>query len=154
MKAPIPAVEIPARTKPTTYPEPFASKMKGRVKRTLGDHFGISKFGVNLTHLSPGSISALFHKHSKQEEFIYILQGNPTLRIGENEFQLSAGQCAGFTPDGEAHQLINNSSHDVVYLEIGDRESGDEGTYPEDDLVASLGEANQWVFKHKNGDSY
>ena len=43
------------RAQPSIYPEPFASRMKGRVKRPLGDLFGLSNFGVNLTHLLPGS---------------------------------------------------------------------------------------------------
>jgi uncharacterized cupin superfamily protein len=34
--------------------------------------------------------------------------------------------------------LVNRSAKDVVYLEIGDRTPGDEGTYPSDDLKAAL----------------
>jgi Uncharacterized conserved protein, contains double-stranded beta-helix domain len=46
----------------------------------------LTHFGVNLTHLSPGAISALAHSHSKQEEFILVLEGSPTLVLGEEEF--------------------------------------------------------------------
>jgi uncharacterized cupin superfamily protein len=46
------ASNAPTRTKPSNYPEPFASRMAGRVKRPLGDLFGIANFGVNLTRLS------------------------------------------------------------------------------------------------------
>lgn len=38
-------------TKPTTYPEPFASRVAGREKRPLGDLFGLANFGVNITRL-------------------------------------------------------------------------------------------------------
>jgi len=38
--------------------------------------------------------------------------------------------CAGFPAQGVAHQLVNRTDTDVVYLEVGDRSSGDEGSYP------------------------
>ncbi len=64
------AADVPPRTKPSNYPEPFASRMAGRVKRPLGDLFGLKNFGVNLTCLLPGAVSALHHRHSRQDEFI------------------------------------------------------------------------------------
>jgi uncharacterized cupin superfamily protein len=77
------AAEAPLRAKPSNYPEPFASRMAGRHKRPLGDLFGLANFGVNLTQLLPGAVSALRHGHTKQDEFVYILQGYPTLRTDE-----------------------------------------------------------------------
>ena len=52
------------------YPEPFASRMAGRRKQPLGDLFGLANFGVNLTRLAPGAVSALRHAHTKQDEFV------------------------------------------------------------------------------------
>jgi len=101
------ATDVPARTKPSNYPEPFASRMQGRVKRQLGDVFHIQKFGVNLTQLAPGAQSSLFHQHTKQEEFIYILSGFPTLVLDRGEIKLEPGMCSGFTPGQGAHQLVN-----------------------------------------------
>jgi uncharacterized cupin superfamily protein len=148
------ATDVPPRTKPSNYPEPFASRMLGREKRQLGDFFGITNFGVNLTRLAPHSISALRHAHSKQDEFIYILQGHPILHTDEGRTQLAPGMFAGFrAASGNAHQLINESSEEVVYLEIGDRTPGDEGTYPDDDLKAELIEG-KWRFTHKDGTPY
>jgi len=148
------AAEAPARTKPSNYPEPFASRMKGRVKRPLGDLFGLKNFGVNLTRLAPGSVSALRHAHSRQDEFLYVLQGHPTLRTDAGSTRLSPGMCAGFRAgDGNGHQLINESGEEVVYLEVGDRAAGDEGTYPDDDLQAVLVEG-KWQFRHKDGTAY
>ena len=66
--------KVPARSKPSNYPEPFASRMAGREKRQLGDQFGLTNFGVNLTRLAPNAVSALRHAHSKQDEFVYVLQ--------------------------------------------------------------------------------
>lgn len=150
---PINALELPPRVKPSNYPEPFASRMTGRIKRQLGDAFGLTRFGVNLTILRPGSESALLHRHSHQQEFVYVLSGEPTLRTEHGEFLLKPGMCAGFTPSGCAHQLVNKSGEDVHYLEIGDRNSADGGSYPEDDLEA-IWVKDGWRFSHKDGTPY
>ena len=148
------AAEAPARTKPSVYPEPFASRMAGREKRALGDFFGLKNFGVNLTCLAPNAVSALRHAHTKQDEFIYILQGRPTLHTDEGRTQLSPGMCAGFEAGtGNGHRLINETAEEVVYLEVGDRTAGDDGTYPDDDLKGLLVDG-KWQFVHKDGRPY
>lgn len=152
--AAVKATDVPLRTKPSNYPEPFRSMMAGRAKSQLGDVFGLKNFGVNLTRLSAGSQSSLFHKHTKQDEFIFILQGTPTLITDEGEQLLEPGMCAGFPANGTAHQLVNRSESEVVYLEVGDRTPGDEGLYPRDDLQAQLSSTGQWVFTHKDGTPY
>jgi uncharacterized cupin superfamily protein len=148
------AQTVPPRTKPSNYPEPFFSRMLKREKRQLGDVFGLKNFGVNLTRLMPGGESALLHRHSKQDEFIYILQGEPTLVTETAEVKLSPGMCAGFPAAGEAHQLVNRTNQDVLYLEVGDRTPGDEGSYPRDDIQAALGADGKWVFTRKDGTPY
>lgn len=145
---------VPARQKPSVYPEPFASLMAGRTKQALGDFFGIKNFGINLTRLAPGARSALLHRHKLQEELIYILEGNPTLLTDINEIQMHPGMCAGFIPEGRPHQLVNRTTSDVLYLEVGDRTKGDEVYYPLDDLVAQSCADGQWAFTHKNGTPY
>ena len=72
------ASEAPPRAKASNYPEPFAARVKGREKRPLGEVFGLTHFGVNLTRLAPGAVSALRHAHTKQDEFVYVLEGHPS----------------------------------------------------------------------------
>jgi len=148
------ALEVPTRSKPSLYPEPFASQMEGREKRQLGDFFGLTNFGVNLTRLKPNAISSLRHAHAKQDEFIYILQGKPTLNSNEGQMQLLPGMCIGF-PAGtdNAHNLVNETEEDVFYLEVGDRTPGDEVVYPDDDIKAKFID-NEWAFACKNGIPY
>ena len=148
------ALDAPVRTKPSNYPEPFYSRMLHREKRPLGDLFGLRNFGVNLTRIAPGGESALLHRHSRQDEFVYILEGEPTLVTDQGEVALAPGMCAGFPAGGVAHQLVNRTDRDVLYLEIGDRSPGDEGSYPHDDLRAVLGADGKWVFTHKDGSPY
>ena len=79
---PIPAEEVPAPSKKSNYPEPYASLVNGRVKRKLGDFFDLKIFGGNLATLAPGSMSTLKHQHSQQDEFVYNIgrHSNPGLR--------------------------------------------------------------------------
>jgi len=148
------AASAPLRSKQSNYPEPFFSRMAKREKKPLGDLFGLKNFGVNLTRLLPGGESALLHCHSRQDEFIYILQGEPTLVTDAGETRLRPGMCAGFPAGGTAHQLVNRTDRDVTYLEIGDRTAGDEAFYPADDIRAALGPDRKWRFTHKDGTPY
>nr|WP_315204879.1 cupin domain-containing protein [uncultured Albidiferax sp.] len=148
------AAQTPARAKPSVYPAPFAAMMAGREKHPLGDLFGLKNFGVNWTRLPPHSVSALRHAHTRQDEFIYILQGHPTLYTDQGATVLAPGMCAGFPAGtGNAHRLVNESAEEVVYLEVGDRTPGDAATYPDDDLQAELVDGT-WKFFHKNGQPY
>lgn len=150
----ITATGAPARAKPSVYPEPFASRMAGREKHPLGDLFGLTNFGVNLTRLAPQAVSTLRHAHTRQDEFIYILQGRPTLHTDDGHTPLAPGMCAGFKAGtGNAHRLVNETTEDVVYLEVGDRTPGDEAVYPDDDLKAAFVEG-KWTFAHKDGTPY
>ena len=149
------AAQAAPRTKPSNYPEPFASRMAGRLKRPLGEVFGLTHFGVNLTRLAPGAVSALRHAHTRQDEFVYILEGRPTLHTDEGRTVLEPGMCAGFKAGtGNGHCLVNETTSDVVYLEVGDRTPGDEGSYPDDDLRARLDDNGKWVFVRKDGTPY
>jgi len=154
-KIAIKASEAPPNAKASNYPEPFYSRMLKREKRKLGDLFELQNFGVNLTRIRPGGESALRHAHTKQDEFIYILEGQPTLVTDAGETQLAPGMCAGFRAGtGDAHHLVNRSNADVVYLEIGDRSAGDAASYPDDDIRAEMLGVGKWRFTRKDGTPY
>jgi len=146
-------VQVPEQST-TGYPEPYKARVAGRHKRRLGDAAGLKNFGVNLTRLDPGAESSMRHWHAKQDEFVYILEGEATLVSDAGRQKLKAGMAAGF-PAGKAdgHQLVNETKRPVVYLEIGDRAPGDGATYSEADLAAKLVDG-KWVFTHKDGTPY
>jgi uncharacterized cupin superfamily protein len=148
------ATDVPERRQPSVYPAPFAPRMAGRSKRKLGDAFGLTNFGVNLTRLAPGASTALRHAHTRQDEFVYVLEGRPTLHTDAGLQQLEPGMCAGFPAGtGNAHRLLNESESDVVLLQIGDRTAGDTASYPDDDLEARLVDG-RWIFTKKDGTPY
>ncbi|HEY8579886.1 MAG TPA: cupin domain-containing protein [Beijerinckiaceae bacterium] len=150
---PVTAAAVPPRAKPSSYPAPFAARMEGRVKRPLGDLFGLTSFGVNHTTLAPGAASSLQHVHTRQDEFVFVLSGEATLVSGERTWRLRAGDCAGFKAGGASHHLENRSDEPCVYLEIGDRTPGDSAAYPADDLRAELVDG-VWVYSRKDGTPY
>ena len=151
MPPPIKASTAPTRTLRSNYPEPFATRMARREKRPLGDRFGLRNFGVNLTRIAPGGESALFHRHSRQDEFVYVLEGEVVLVTNQGEQTLRAGDCAGY-PAGkaDAHHFINRSNAPARYLEVGNRDPEDTAFYPDDDLAFD----DDGRYVHKDGTPY
>jgi uncharacterized cupin superfamily protein len=137
------------------YPtDAMKAAVAGREKRMLGDALGLTTFGVNLTTLQPGAASSLRHWHLRQDEFVFVLEGEVTLVTDEGEQPLGPGACAGFgggVPNG--HQLVNRTSKPATYLEVGDRLPGDGAEYPDHDLrVRSTGSG--WKYTHKDGSDF
>lgn len=133
------------------YPEPFRSRMGDRVKRRLGDACGLTRFGVNLVTLPPGGQSALRHYHTREDEFVYLLEGEVVLVTNDGEQTLRAGDCAGY-PAGkpDAHHFVNRSDAPARYLEVGNRDPEDTAFYPDDDLAF----ADDGSYVHKDGARY
>src|SRR5271169_1527698 len=104
------------------YPEPFRKVVAGRSRKRLGVAAGLDQFGVNLTTLKPGAASALRHWHEKEDERVYLLEGEMVLIEEDGETVLKPGDAAGFKANvRNGHHLVNKSSSDAVYLEIGTR---------------------------------
>jgi uncharacterized cupin superfamily protein len=102
----------------------------------LASAAGLDQFGVNLTTLKPGATSALRHWHEKEDELVYILQGEVVLIEDGGETVLKPGDAAGFkanVPHG--HHLVNKSGRDAVFLEIGTRSKHQRAEYPDVDLL-------------------
>jgi uncharacterized cupin superfamily protein len=152
--AAVDGASLPPRPRPTSYPPALARLVAGREKRALGDAFGLAAFGVNLVRLAPGAQSAFRHRHTRQEEFLYVLEGEPTLVTDDVETPLRPGMCAGFRPGGAAHQVVNRGARDAVYLEVGDRPAGDTAEYPHDDVALSRAPDGTPRFVHKDGTPY
>lgn len=120
----------------TFYPSPYAGKCLARERRRLGDAAGLTQFGVNLLRLPPGAWSSQRHWHYRQEEFVYVLEGEAVLVTDAGEEVLKACDCAGFKAgDKDGHHLQNRSGKDVVLLEVGTRVEGDGAEYPDIDLI-------------------
>lgn len=144
------ALDVTARTA-TVYPPQHAPAVAGRAKRALGDHFGLTQYGVNLTVLAPGAASALRHWHEVEDEFIYVLEGELTLIDDNGEHPLSPGMCAGFKAGvANGHKLVNRSQSLASYLEVGLRSPEERAHYPDVDLMGVKREG-KFTFTRKDG---
>ena len=138
----------------TGYPAPFDRVVQGRERKRLGKAVGLDQFGVNLTTLKPGAASALRHWHEREDELVYVLQGEVVLIEDGGEQLLRPGDAAGFKANsGNGHHLVNRSSRDAVYLEIGTRAKHERGHYPDVDLEV-VRDDNGFRYTHKNGEPY
>lgn len=139
----------------TSLPDPHREANTHRHNRRLGDHAGLRNFGVNLTRIEPGGQSSYRHAHSKQDEFVYVLQGEVVLETNAGTQVLHPGHCAGFPAGtGDAHRFVNRTASDVLLLTVGDRTVQDDVTYPELDLHGRMGADGKFHFTHKDGKPY
>lgn len=139
----------------TGYPEPYRAAALKRWNRRLGDHAGLRNFGVNLTRLEPGGQSSHRHWHKRQDEFIYVLEGETVLVTDAGEEVLKPGMCAGFPAGSKnGHHFLNRTQRDVLLLVVGDRTPNEEAGYPDIDLHGVTDAAGKFRFLHKDGTPY
>jgi uncharacterized cupin superfamily protein len=138
----------------TNYPPPFDRVVAGRERKRLGNAAGLDQFGVNLTTLKAGASSSLRHWHEKEDELIYMLEGEVVLVEDGGETVLRAGDAAGFKANSrDGHHFVNRTARDAVYLEIGTRSRQERVEYPDVDLIAVRDEKGM-RFTRKNGAPY
>jgi len=139
----------------TSYPEPYRATNQQRWNRRLGDHAKLTNYGVNLTRIVPGGQSSHCHAHSRQDEFVYVLEGEVELETNAGTEVLRSGMCAGFPAGtGNGHRFVNRSASDVLLLVIGDRTAGDDVSYPDIDMHGRMGPDSRYAFTHKDGTPY
>jgi uncharacterized cupin superfamily protein len=139
----------------TTYPEKFRAQNSHRWNRRLGNHAGLKNFGVNLTRIEPGGQSSARHTHLKQDEFIWVVEGEIVLETNEGSQTLGPGLCAGFAAgSGNAHRFVNKTDKDAYLLVVGDRTLNEEVSYPDIDLHLRIGADGKAVFTKKDGTPY
>ena len=138
----------------TNYPPPFDRVVAGRERKRIGNAAGLDQFGVNLTTLKAGASSSLRHWHEKEDELIYMLEGEVVLVEDAGGTVLRAGDAAGFKANrSDGHHLVNRTTHDAVYLELGTRSRQERVEYPDADLIVVRDEKGM-RFTRKNGDPY
>jgi uncharacterized cupin superfamily protein len=146
--AKIPAQQI------ASYPKEFAAVISGREKQRIGDAAGLTQFGVDVTRIKAGSASALRHWHEQEDEFIYMIEGELILQENDGETVLKPGDAAGFkSGSGIAHCLVNRTTRDAVYLEVGTRANSERVHYPDVDFMMERHRAGRRYFR-KSGERF
>ncbi len=75
----------------SSYLEPFREGQRNRYTRRLRDHAGLKNYGVNLVRVLPGGQSSARHTHSKQDEFVYVIEGEFVLVTDAGRETVGAG---------------------------------------------------------------
>jgi uncharacterized cupin superfamily protein len=131
-----------------SYPKEFAQVISGREKQRIGDAAGLTQFGVNITRIKAGSASALRHWHEREDEFVYMLEGELVLCENDGETVLKAGDAAGFKAgSGVAHCLVNRTERDAIYLEVGTRAESERVHYPDVDFMMERDASGRRYFR-------
>ena len=153
----MPKIDIPAIPESNScgYPAPFHEIARGRFRKPLGDAAGLTQFGVNLCRLAPGSASSQRHWHEKEDELVYVLDGEVVLIEDEGETVLRAGDAAAFRAgSGNGHHLLNRSDRDALILEVGTRAVRERAVYPDLDMQLMIEEGEEDRFLHMDGTPY
>jgi len=97
----------------------------------FGRVLGLTRLGVNQEIVPPGCRTSTPHAHSLEEEFVFVVDGNPDLWVDGVTYPLRPGDGAAFPAGtGIAHCLINNTGSDVRLLIVGENVAGDRVSYP------------------------
>ena len=146
--------KIPVDTR-TGYPAPLDRVVVGRERKRLGNAVGLDQFGVNLTTLKPGAASALRHWHEKEDELVYMLEGEVVLIEDDGETVLKPGDAAGFKANS-AERSSSRQPHATATRSISKsaRARSTNGVdYPDVDLVV-VRDDDGMRYTHKNGEPY
>ncbi len=102
----------------------------------LSSGVGMVRAHLNLARVPPGKIAFPVHSHALQEEYVFVLSGKGTARIGDQDVAVGPGDYLGFPTDGTPHALRNTGTEDLVCLMGGERTSTEVATFPELGKVA------------------
>jgi uncharacterized cupin superfamily protein len=96
----------------------------------LGALCGLRRTGVNFVRIPPGKESFIYHTHSYEEEWIYVLGGRGVAEIDGEEHEVGAGDFMGFATPSVAHHLRNPFAEDLVYLVGGEAREFEVADFP------------------------
>lgn len=115
----------------SVYPGKLRERTRGYAKLKLSDGGGLTQFGFGEVTLEPGGATGLYHWHSKEDELIYVLEGEITVIEGGREYTLGPGDCATFKAGVEVgHTVENRSDAPARFLELGTRDENERAFYP------------------------
>ncbi len=108
----------------------FLNPNARRRNKSLGDVCGLTGLGFHLIEVPPGAESTEYHRHYFEDECVYILSGQATAIIDDEEFPVAAGDFLGYAAGGPAHTLVNTGDEPLRCLVAGQRLDHDVADYP------------------------
>ena len=112
--------------------------------QVLSEFAGASKITVCMEVLPPGKQANQAHYPLLEEEHVFVIEGNMTVKLGEKSFVVGPGHYVCF-PAGQkvAHSLTNHTSAPCRYLILGDAQKNDVIVYPDTGRISvkAMGES-------------
>jgi uncharacterized cupin superfamily protein len=122
----------------------------------LGPQLGAKDLGYSYDVVPPGKRSCPFHSHRGEEEMFFIVRGAGTLRYGSESRRIRAGDvicCPTGGPD-TAHQIINDSDVELVYLSVSTMMPAEVCEYPDSRKVGAYGGGLRHLTRTDDGVDY
>src|SRR6218665_2111595 len=108
----------------------FLNSNAKRTNKSLGDVTGLTGIGFHIIEVEPGRETTEHHVHHHEDECVYVLDGEGTAMIGDDEVSVEAGDFLGYRKGGKAHSIKNTGPRTLRCIVVGERLSHDVGDYP------------------------
>lgn len=118
---------------PGMAPEGEACQKYGATMAYIAPALGAKKLGYNLTEVEPGKSAFPYHCHRVNEEMFFILEGEGQLRLGQQRYDIKAGDIIACPPGGpeSAHQIRNTGDKPLRFLAVSTRLTPELAEYPD-----------------------
>ena len=130
----------------------FGSRARHLTSAAVGQDYHV---GMVIEELAPGMRSCLAHYHMLEEEHALILEGQMTLRLGEQTYEMKAGDYVCFPAGQKAgHCFVNNSTAVCRFLMIGENNKNEVTVHTDSNKinVRSLGRGH--IYDKANTKAY
>jgi uncharacterized cupin superfamily protein len=133
-KPPISSRDVPWNEEGPGASTRFGGRSKHLTYAAVGEDYHV---GMLIEAPAPGMRLAPKHYHMVEEEHALILEGQVTLLLGDERYDLKAGDYVCF-PAGQkiGHSFMNNGTDPCSYLMIGERSLNDVCVYPDSNKLA------------------
>ena len=108
----------------------FLNSDARRTNKSLGDLAGLTGIGFHLIEVEPGHETTEHHCHHHEDECVFVLAGTATAFIGQDEYDIKAGDFIGYRKGGLPHSIRNTGSETLRCIVAGERKAHDVGDYP------------------------
>ena len=96
--------------------EAYVTRDGSTIREWAGPGYAATASGLSLAEatVAPGA-TTIEHLHRRSEELYLVTAGSGTLRVGDEERAVAAGDCVAIPP-GTPHRLHNDGEADLVVV--------------------------------------
>jgi len=106
----------------------------------IGPLLGAKSLGYSYDVVPPGKRACPFHSHRGEEEMFFVVKGSGTLRYGHETRGIRAGDviCCPTGGPETAHQIVNDSDDELVYLSVSTMMPVEVCEYPDSQKIGAF----------------